>query len=149
MPTNLYGPNDNYDLQNSHVLPALLRKFIEAKRSNASHVTLWGTGTPRREFLHVDDMADACFFLMQNFDEPGFLNIGTGTDVSIQELAEKIRDITGFTGEIQYDSTKPDGMARKLMDVSRINKLGWKACITLDDGLQRTYDEIKNTKWQN
>ena len=149
MPTNLYGPNDDYDLQNSHVLPALMRKFMEAKRKNAAHVTIWGSGTPRREFLHVDDLADACYFLMQNYNEPGFLNVGTGNDISIQELAERIKEITGFDGEIQYDKTKPDGMARKLMDVSRINNLGWSAKITLEEGLKRTYDEVKEMEWKN
>jgi GDP-L-fucose synthase len=140
MPTNLYGPNDNYDLQNSHVLPALMRKFIE-------EVTIWGTGTPRREFLHVDDLAEASYFLMQNYDEPGFINVGTGEDISIGELAESIRSVTGYSGNIVYDKTKPDGMARKLMDVSRIHALGWKATIDLDEGLRRTYQEVKDKVW--
>ncbi|HLF63642.1 MAG TPA: GDP-L-fucose synthase, partial [Saprospiraceae bacterium] len=124
MPTNLYGPNDNYHLENSHVLPALLRKFIEAKRNKAAQVTIWGTGTPRREFLHVDDFAEACYFLMHNFNEPGFINVGTGTDISIGELAEKIKSLTGYAGEIVFDHSKPDGMARKLLDVSRLKNMG-------------------------
>jgi GDP-L-fucose synthase len=148
MPTNLYGPNDNYDLQHSHVLPALLRKFIEATREEAQYVTIWGTGTPRREFLHVDDFADASYFLMQNYDEPGFINVGTGSDISISELAEKLKMITGFRGEIRYDTGKPDGMARKLLDVSRINAMGWEAKITLEEGLRKTYHEVKETLWR-
>jgi GDP-L-fucose synthase len=148
MPTNLYGPNDNYDLQNSHVLPALLRKFITAARDKAPSVTIWGTGTPRREFMHVDDFAEACYFLMQNYNEEGFINVGTGKDISIRELAEKLKIITGFKGEIQYDTIKPDGMARKLLDVSRINSLGWTAKISLDEGLRRTYYEIKDMIWR-
>ena len=147
MPTNLYGPNDNYHLENSHVLPALLRKFIEAKRNKAAQVTIWGTGTPRREFLHVDDFAEACYFLMHNFNEPGFINVGTGTDISIGELAEKIKSLTGYAGEIVFDLSKPDGMARKLLDVSRLKNMGWSARISLWDGLQRTYEEIKNEQW--
>jgi len=149
MPTNLYGPNDNYHLENSHVLPALLRKFIEAKRSNATSVSIWGSGTPRREFLHVDDFAEACYFLMQNYDEPGFINVGTGVDISISELADMMKAVTGYHGAIQYDSTKPDGMARKLLDVSRINTLGWTARITLEEGLDRTYAEVKDAKWKD
>lgn len=149
MPTNLYGPNDNFDLEKSHVLPALMRKFIEAGRKKAPHVMIWGTGTPRREFLHVDDFAEACYFLMHHFDEPGFINVGTGVDISIQELADSLKTITGFKGEIKYDSTKPDGMARKLLDVSRINTLGWTAQISLEEGLARTYQEIKETIWKD
>lgn len=149
MPTNLYGPNDNYHLEHSHVLPALLRKFIEAKRNQAASVSIWGSGTPRREFLHVDDFAEACYFLMQNYDEPGFINVGTGVDISISELADKMKDVTGFDGAIQYDATKPDGMARKLLDVSRINSLGWHARITLEEGLDRTYGEVKDAKWKD
>ena len=118
MPTNLYGPNDNYDLQNSHVLPALLRKMIVAKRTQQPAVEIWGSGTPRREFLHVDDLADACFFLMQEYDGTDWLNIGVGEDVSIKELAELIKDIVGYEGELQFDTSKPDGTPRKLLDVS-------------------------------
>jgi GDP-L-fucose synthase len=147
MPTNLYGPNDNYNLETSHVLPALMRKFIEAGRKKAPNVTIWGTGTPRREFLHVDDFAEACYFLMQNYDEPGFINVGTGVDISIGELANKLKDITGFKGDIVYDASKPDGMARKLLDVSRMKTLGWSSRISLDDGLSRTFQEIKHTTW--
>lgn len=141
MPTNLYGPNDNYDPQNSHVLPALLRKFHEAKRDGAPEVTLWGSGTPLREFLHVDDLADACYFLMQEWDAPGFLNVGTGTDLSIRELALLIRDIVGYTGEILQDTSKPDGTPRKLMDVSRLHALGWHHRINLEEGIRRVYAE--------
>jgi GDP-L-fucose synthase len=141
MPTNLYGPNDNYDPHNSHVLPALLRKFHEAKRDGATTVTLWGSGTPLREFLHVDDLADACHFLMQHWDEPGFLNIGTGTDLSIRDLALLIRDIVGYQGEIVQDTSKPDGTPRKLMDVSRLHALGWHHRIGLEEGIRRVYAE--------
>lgn len=141
MPTNLYGPNDNYDPQNSHVLPALLRKFHEAKRDDAPAVTLWGSGTPLREFLHVDDLADACHFLMQHWDAPGFLNIGTGTDLSIHDLALLIRDIVGYSGEIVQDTSKPDGTPRKLMDVSKLHALGWRHRIDLEDGIRRVYAE--------
>ena len=141
MPTNLYGPNDNYDLKNSHVLPALIRKFHEAKTSNAQEVTVWGSGTPRREFLHADDMADACVFLMNNYDEPGLINIGVGEDISIKELAEMIAGITGYSGQIVFDKTKPDGTPRKLMDVNKINNLGWKAAITLKEGITKVYTE--------
>ena len=141
MPTNLYGPNDNYDLETSHVLPALLRKFHEAKETHAKEVTVWGSGAPRREFLHVDDLAAACYFLMQKYNEPGLINIGVGEDISIKELAELIKDIVGFSGEIIFDSTKPDGTPRKLMDVSKLNALGWKASITLNEGIQKVYHE--------
>jgi GDP-L-fucose synthase len=126
MPTNMYGPNDNYDLNNSHVLPAMIRKFHEAKIKNQPSVTIWGTGTPKREFMHADDLADACFFLMQNFNDAGFINIGTGADISINDLAILIRRITGFEGEILNDLEKPDGTPRKLMDVSKLNNLGWQ-----------------------
>lgn len=139
MPTNLYGPGDNFDLQNSHVLPAMIRKFHEAKQSGAPSVTLWGSGTPRREFLHADDLADAAVYLMQNHHDPGLVNVGVGEDVSIRELAEMIRGIVGFEGEIEWDSTKPDGTPRKLMDVSKLHGLGWKAKIELRDGIQSTY----------
>jgi GDP-L-fucose synthase len=146
MPTNLYGPNDNYDLNNSHVLPALLRKFFEAKQSGANKVTVWGSGSPRREFLYVDDLADACFFLMQHLNEPGFVNIGTGEDVTIKELAEKLGGIVGFNGHLEFDTSKPDGTPRKLMDVSKINGLGWKASISLDEGLKKFYAQYKEAR---
>jgi GDP-L-fucose synthase len=139
MPTNLYGPNDNFDLHTSHVLPALIRKFHEAKENNASYVEVWGTGTPRREFLHSDDLADACVFLMKNYEGNEIINIGVGEDISIKELAEKIKEVVGYQGEIKFDTTKPDGTPRKLVDVSKINALGWKASISLDEGLQRVY----------
>ncbi len=144
MPTNLYGLNDNYDLNNSHVLPALIRKFHDAKVNGDRVVTLWGSGKPRREFLHADDLADACLFLMQEFDEPGFVNIGVGEDVEIKELAGMISRIAGFTGEIVHDLSKPDGTPRKLMDVTKLNQLGWKASIPLEEGLRRTYKEYSN-----
>jgi GDP-L-fucose synthase len=140
MPTNLYGPNDNFDLENSHVLPALLRKFHEAKQAGAPSVEIWGTGSPRREFLHVDDLADACLFLMQSYNEKPFVNVGTGKDISILELAEMIRKITGFQGEITHNLSKPDGTPRKLMDVSRLTRLGWKYKIELEDGIRQVYD---------
>jgi GDP-L-fucose synthase len=139
MPTNLYGPGDNYDLNTSHVLPALLRKMHEARQSNQSEVRVWGSGKPRREFLHVDDLADACYFLMQSYSEPGLINIGVGKDISIAELAELIKTIVGFTGAIVYDSSKPDGTPRKLMDVSKLNALGWKASIPLNEGIKNVY----------
>lgn len=141
MPTNLYGPNDNYDLKTSHVLPALLRKFHEAKESGAASVQLWGTGSPLREFLHADDLAAACYFLMQDYNETKPVNIGVGHDISIRDLAELIQRITGFTGAIEWDTSKPDGTPRKLMDVSRINNAGWKASITLEEGIRRVYQE--------
>lgn len=143
MPTNLYGPNDNYDLHSSHVLPALIRKFHEAKVNGEEAVAIWGTGEPRREFLHADDLADACCFLMENFDEPGFLNIGVGEDISIKDLALLVKEITGFTGEIRHDLSKPDGTPRKLMDVSKLHELGWKARIGLDEGIRKVYEEFK------
>jgi GDP-L-fucose synthase len=143
MPTNLYGPNDNYDLKNSHVLPALIRKFHEAKKNGESSVTLWGTGKPRREFLHADDLADACFFLMQQYNEPGFVNIGTGEDLEIGELAVLIKKIVGYEGKIEHDLSKPDGTPRKLMDVSKLNKLGWRASISLEEGIRRVYEDFK------
>ena len=141
MPTNLYGPNDNYDLNNSHVLPALLRKFHEAKKNHQPEVVVWGTGSPRREFLHADDMADACFFLMKTYSEPGLINIGIGEDISIKELAEMIREITAYKGNIVFDNSKPDGTPRKLMDVSRLSKLGWKASVSLHTGIKKVYKE--------
>jgi GDP-L-fucose synthase len=139
MPTNLYGPNDNFDLQSSHVLPALIRRFHEAKESGAGEVVLWGSGTPRREFLHVDDLAGACLFLLEHYDEPGTINVGVGQDVTIRELAETIAEVVGFDGHISQDPSKPDGTPRKLLDVSRINDLGWKATIPLRDGIASTY----------
>lgn len=139
MPTNLYGPNDNFDLHTSHVLPALIRKFHEAKETNAPYVEVWGTGTPRREFLYSDDLADACVFLMNNYEGNEIVNVGVGEDISIKELAEKIKSIVGYQGEIKFDTTKPDGTPRKLVDVSKINSLGWKASISLDEGLQKAY----------
>jgi GDP-L-fucose synthase len=143
MPTNLYGPNDNYDLNNSHVLPALIRKFHEAKKNGEPSVTIWGSGKPRREFLHADDLADACFYLMQNYNEPGLVNIGTGEDLEIGELALLVKDIVGYTGEIVHDRSKPDGTPRKLMDVSRLHSFGWKHTIGLGEGLRRVYEEYK------
>jgi GDP-L-fucose synthase len=139
MPTNLYGPNDNYDLNNSHVLPALIRKFHEAKLANAPSVTMWGTGTPRREFLHADDLADACYYLMENYNEPGLVNIGVGDDIPIKELAMLIKKVVGYEGEIEHDLTKPDGTPRKLMDVSKLHGFGWKHKIKLEEGLQKVY----------
>jgi GDP-L-fucose synthase len=140
MPTNLYGPNDNYDLNNSHVLPALLRKMHEAKLQNKPTVEVWGSGTPRREFLHADDLADACYFLMQHYNEPGLVNIGTGEDVSIRELAELIQKVVGYTGEIKWDATKPDGTPRKLMDVSKLNGMGWRYSTDLETGIRKVYE---------
>ncbi|RMG35800.1 MAG: GDP-L-fucose synthase, partial [Methanobacteriota archaeon] len=139
MPTNLYGPNDNFDLETSHVLPALIRKFHEAKLRHAAQVVIWGTGKPRREFLHVDDLADACLFLMQNYQGNEIVNVGVGEDISIQELAILIKEIVGFKGEIINDTTKPDGTPRKLLNVSRLNALGWKARIGLKEGIEKTY----------
>ena len=142
MPTNLYGPNDNYDLNNSHVLPALIRKFHTAKVTNAPSVEVWGTGSPMREFLHVDDLADACFFLLQNYDEEMFVNIGTGEDLTIKALAEMIKDIVGYTGELNWNTEKPDGTPRKLMDVSRLHNMGWKHRIGLREGITSVYAEF-------
>ncbi|HNF28772.1 MAG TPA: GDP-L-fucose synthase [Chitinophagaceae bacterium] len=148
MPTNLYGPNDNYDLNNSHVLPALLRKFITAKKQNDSFVELWGTGTPKREFLHVDDLAEACYFLMLHYNEEGLVNVGVGEDLTILELAQLIKKITGYTGEIKLNTSKPDGTPRKLLDVTKINQLGWKANITLEQGIQKINEEVKDNDWK-
>lgn len=139
MPTNLYGPHDNYDLKNSHVLPALLRKFHEAKEAGAPEVEVWGTGTPRREFLHVNDLADACYWLLENYNEPGLVNIGTGTDLSIRELAELVQRTVGYEGSIRFNSDYPDGTPRKLMDVSKLAGHGWKATIGLEEGVQAVY----------
>jgi GDP-L-fucose synthase len=141
MPTNLYGFNDNYDLKNSHVLPALLRKFHEAKINNEKEVVVWGTGTPLREFLHATDMANACVYLMEHYDEQGFVNIGTGIEISIKELAYLIKDIVGFDGEIIFDITKPDGTPRKLTDITKLTNLGWKFSIELKDGITKVYND--------
>jgi GDP-L-fucose synthase len=138
MPTNLYGPNDNFDPESSHVVPALIRRFQEAAQRNASEVVIWGTGTVRRELMHVDDLADACVFLMQRYDQPEIINVGTGEDVTIRELAEMIAELTGFHGQIVQDASKPDGTPRKLLDVSRLQGLGWKAQISLREGLEQT-----------
>lgn len=146
MPTNLYGPNDNYDLDSSHVLPALIRKFHEGVEKQISSVVMWGSGKPRREFLHADDLADACFFLMQHYNEPGFVNIGTGEDIEIKELALLIKSITGYKGEILHDLDKPDGTPRKLMDVAKIHKLGWKAKIGLEEGIRSVYAEFRKNQ---
>lgn len=141
MPTNLYGPNDNYDLKNSHVLPALLRKFHEAKESNDESVEIWGSGTPLREFLHVDDLAEACLFLMNNYNESGHVNVGSGSEIAIKDLALMIKDIVGYTGELKLDASKPDGTPRKLMDNSKINSLGWSPRISLEDGILSVYKD--------
>jgi GDP-L-fucose synthase len=143
MPTNLYGPNDNYDLNNAHVLPALIRKFHEARITGAPTVTLWGTGKPRREFLHVDDLADACVFLMHSYHEDGLVNIGTGEDIEIGALAVMVSRIVGYEGEIVHDLSKPDGTPRKLMDVSKLHGLGWKHAIDLESGIKSVYEEYK------
>lgn len=143
MPTNLYGPNDNYNLNNSHVLPALIRKFHEAKQTNLPFVEMWGTGSPKREFLHADDMADACVFLMQNYNGMQHVNIGTGVDLSIKDLALMIQKIVGYIGEIKHDLSKPDGTPRKLMDVSFLHKQGWKHTIDLEEGIKEVYEDFK------
>ena len=140
MPTNLYGPNDNFDLNTSHVLPALIRKFHEATIKNKPGVEIWGTGTPMREFLHVDDLADACFFLMQNYYSNDFLNIGVGKDISIKDLALLIKQIVGYKGELSFDTSKPDGTPRKLLDVSRLNIAGWKERYSLEKGIKMAYE---------
>jgi GDP-L-fucose synthase len=140
MPTNLYGPGDNFDLEKSHVLPALIRRFHEATLADAPEVVLWGSGTPRREFLHVDDLARAVVFLLEHYDEPEPINVGIGTDVTIRELAEVIAEITGFAGNLVWDSSKPDGTPRKLLDVSRLSKLGWLPQIELREGIRSTYE---------
>jgi GDP-L-fucose synthase len=147
MPTNLYGPNDNYDLNNSHVLPALLRKFINAKLNGESSVTIWGTGAPKREFLHSDDLASACLYLMENYNDSGLVNIGVGEDISIIDLARLVKNIVGFEGEILTDTTKPDGTPRKLMDVSKLADLGWRSSITLEEGIGKVYNEVKGYNW--
>lgn len=140
MPTNLYGPGDNYHPQNSHVLPAFIRRFHEAKASRSSEVQCWGSGSPRREFLHVDDLADACIHLMEHYNEAGWVNIGTGTDVSIKNLAEMVAEVVGFKGEIKWDKSKPDGTPRKLLDVSKMRNIGWSSSIELFDGINSVYD---------
>ena len=147
MPTNLYGPNDNYDLQNSHVLPALIRKFYEAKINNIPSVEIWGTGSPKREFLHVDDLASASIYLMLNYSDDQHVNVGTGEDVSIKELALMVKEIIGYTGELMFNTTKPDGTPRKLLDVSKLNNLGWKHSIELKDGIQKVIDELANNNF--
>ena len=144
MPTNLYGTNDNYHPENSHVLPALIRRIILAKNNNDPSVVIWGTGTPRREFMHVDDLADACFFLLQNYNEAGLVNIGWGEDISIKELATLIASEVGYIGNLEFDATKPDGTPRKLMDTNKINQLGWKPSIKLLDGIRKTINEVKD-----
>jgi GDP-L-fucose synthase len=147
MPTNLYGPNDNYDLKTSHVLPALIRKFHRAKVEKQPSVVLWGSGSPLREFMHVDDLADACLFLMQNYDEPGFVNVGTGEDLSILDLAKLIARIVDYRGAIDNDLSKPDGTPRKLMDVSRLAALGWQASIGLEEGIREVYEQCQQEDW--
>jgi len=144
MPTNLYGTNDNYHPENSHVLPALIRRIVLAKRNNEPTVTIWGTGNPRREFLHVDDLADACYFLLQSYNEHGLVNIGCGSDISIKELAELIVAEVGYTGQIVFDTNKPDGTPRKLMDISKLNNLGWRPCYPLKEGIGKTIREVVN-----
>ena len=146
MPTNLYGPNDNYDPEKSHVLPALLRKFIIAERENYPYVELWGTGAPKREFLHADDLADACIFLMKTYNEAGIVNIGIGEDIRIIDLAKLIAEITGYKGKIKFDTTKPDGTPRKLLDISKLKALGWEASISLEEGIQKVYKELMANK---
>ena len=143
MPTNLYGPNDNYDLNNSHVLPALLRKFHAAKVENKADVVVWGSGSPLREFLHVEDLADACYFLMQNYNEAELVNIGTGTDITIKDLALLIKKISGYEGKLEFDATKPDGTPRKLMDVTKLHNLGWKHKISLEEGIKMVYRDVE------
>ncbi len=148
MPTNLYGTNDNFDLETSHVLPALIRKFHEAKKDERPAVQIWGTGKPRREFLYIDDLADACVYLMEHYDDSEIVNIGVGEDISIAELSELVREITGFRGEIVYDSSKPDGTPRKLLDVSRLQSLGWRAKTSIREGITKTYEWYKKNKAQ-
>lgn len=148
MPTNIYGPNDNYDLQDSHVLPALIRKFVTARNNREDAVVIWGSGTPKRELLHVDDLACALLFLMEVYNEPGVINIGTGKDISILGLAKLVQKVVGYEGEIITDSTKPDGTPRKLMDVTRLNSMGWIPKISLEDGIRKIYeDEVKQMSW--
>ena len=146
MPTNLYGPNDSFDLENSHVLPALIRKFVEAKRNNLSEVVLWGSGTPLREFLHVDDLAKAVLVCLEKYDDSQQINIGSGDEISIRDLGQKIANLTGFTGKVVWDSNRPDGTPRKVLDSTKINKLGWKAAITLDQGMAATVEWYQENK---
>lgn len=147
MPTNLYGPGDNYDLQNSHVLPALIRKFHTAKVRGERSVTVWGTGTPRREFLHADDLAAACLFLMRTYSDAEIVNIGTGEDITIADLASMVKEAVGFPGEIAFDTTKPDGTPRKLLDVSKLHGMGWRHAIALPDGIAAVYKDVDKTSW--
>ncbi|SEQ18797.1 GDP-L-fucose synthase [Neolewinella agarilytica] len=147
MPTNLYGPNDNYDLKTSHVLPALIRKFHEAKVNNEKEVVMWGTGLPKREFLHADDLADACVFLMENFSDYGFVNVGTGVDLAIIDLARTIKEVVGYKGEITHDLTKPDGTPRKLMNVDKLHAMGWKHKIDLREGIEKVYAALEAESW--
>jgi GDP-L-fucose synthase len=153
MPTNLYGPGDNYHLQNSHVIPAMIRKFHEAKENKSAFVEIWGTGSPKREFMYADDLADACVFLMQEYSDKLFLNIGTGEEVSIKDLALMVKDVVGFEGDIQFDTSKPDGTPRKLMDSSRLHNLGWKHEVSLKEGLKKTYpfflEAIKKIRYES
>lgn len=148
MPTNLYGPNDNYDLNNSHVLPALIRKFHEAKMSGKPEVEIWGTGSPKREFLHVDDLAAACVYLMENYSGDQHVNVGTGEDISIRDLAQLVMELTGYTGKLVFNTEKPDGTPRKLLDVSKLNGLGWKHRIQLRDGIKMVIDDLANSGWK-
>ncbi len=147
MPTNLYGPNDNYDPESSHLFASFIRKFILAQRNNQSTIEIWGDGSPMREFLHVDDMADACYFLMQNYEGEEIFNIGTGTDVTVLELANLMKEVTGFKGEYKFDASKPNGTPRKLLDVSKLAKAGWKSNISLKEGIQLVFDEMKNKEF--
>lgn len=147
MPTNLYGPNDNYDLENSHVLPALIRKFHEAKKNNQPEVVMWGTGSPKREFLHVEDLADACFYLMGNYDQKGLVNIGSGIDISIFDLACMVKDVIGYEGKIIKDTTKPDGTPRKLMNVDKLKDAGWIYSIELEEGIKNVYLGLNKEEW--
>ncbi len=147
MPTNLYGPNDNYDLNNSHVLPALIRKFHEAKANGKPEVEIWGTGSPKREFLHVDDLAEACVYLMENYSGDQHVNVGSGEDISIRELAEMVMELTGYQGKLVFNTDKPDGTPRKLLDVSKLNGLGWKHRINLKDGIKMVIDDLERSGW--
>jgi GDP-L-fucose synthase len=144
MPTNLYGPNDNYDLSNSHVLPAMIRKFHEAKLNDGKEVVVWGTGKPMREFLYVDDLADACYFLMNKYNDPGAINVGTGSDITIEDLAHLVKRIVGFEGEIVFDTSKPDGTPKKQLNLSKINQLGWSAKVSLEEGIKMAYASFLN-----